>query len=385
MSITWNQIFDASMVELDDLLNKVDLSFPQAIYIQVLLCYLKGDLKGLEELWSSHHSSLMDSNLLTLMDLRLKIRKRDYDPTLLFEFESRAVNMSSEWKGELFFSLGVAWAGLNNHEKALSSFYNSFTFYMEQQIKRKALKAYLNTISAYENTHPNHLTLANFWYFINLASETKGHENLGMAYLNLSYQFQKIGSLKNALNQGEAALLLLSSDKGSIQYYLAKCQLIELYMSRGEDFESQKISSLYNEILESSHPEILEISKYLSHRYRKHGVKPQGQIDREKVPPAWKSRIKDYSYGKAKFSEQEESLILFLSSGAKTIDEIVQNLYHAESGSSDQLAARVRSQIHRINLKKSELIKKHKKNHFGLANNKIFDEIVIKEKYISML
>jgi len=212
------------------------------LYAKTLCAYLKSDLKSLKENIEEMKSYKTDffSDLDLISELRLEIRNRKVNENTL----QRVLLISNKNKlltGEIFFILGLAYEILNNEEKCKSAYLQAAEHLEKIGSNRKAVKALFNALAAETRMHKdNKKYLPDYSQFIRRAKALKNYSVVGIAYLNISREYQKIGALTAALKYATLAIGYLNKyDYGSLDYYSALTHRAHVWIDLGRHTDAK--------------------------------------------------------------------------------------------------------------------------------------------------
>lgn len=290
-------ILDSNLEELlQHSLFTTGLSHPVECYLHVLLNYLKADLVELEswmlKIKNIYHNDESNENFKGIYYctlIRFQIRKNTLDPIALESLE--LVSLNEPWAHEFKLVLGLAYLRLNIFEKSANLFEQSYKFYSAYGCKRKALIAYQNHVVSKLNLNPNKSYLAEWSFLVKLARKEKITSMEGGALINLSREYQNIGSFGPALETIDEALVSLKESIGTYQYYVALFQRCDLLIELGrnkEALETYQKGRLCPFVELDSALKILEAK-----------MNPDKTISKIEIPESlpWKERIEEMKSG----------------------------------------------------------------------------------------
>jgi tetratricopeptide (TPR) repeat protein len=171
--------------------------------------------------------------------------------------------------------------------------------------------------------------ISDYFFVHNKALEVGEKSVAGLALQNISREYQKMGAVRLALKTIQQSIDLLSSEHGSLNYYLSLVHRCQLFFQSGRreeallDYESCKVASFL---------EIQGAVEVLKPYYEGSSVPQDLAPEVEKsLTPTWKERTLEpiqISAGEsADFTRLESDLIRALSSGPKDKFELMQALY----------------------------------------------------------
>lgn len=298
----------------------------EKFYVKVLINYLKHDIHELERLCqtiSEYGHDCKNFNwqiVYQLSSIRLSFRKQTIDPDELKGLE-KLQNLYKLWKGESDFILGMAYADLKDYEKSSRHFYESFINLKRYKCFYKSLLALQNCFTSRINQTPEKIYISDWHFLYQKAKEKELPSIMGNALLNLSSQFQSIGSLKPALDNAFEALELFHSSVGTHQYYLCLAQIVDLLI----DSNNRKEALPYFEKLKCSpfteHWKIIDV---LKSKLTKTEI--DNNINISCVP--WQERIDKLTADNAlKLGNKSQELLSLLYQEERDKYELIDNLY----------------------------------------------------------
>lgn len=325
-------------------------------YLSVLICYLRGEKEELS-LFIENSQSLPPFFCL-LVQIRLGILIGSNESTTLSEFSKflEEKNLSEDytnWKGEIAFVLGLAYLENKAYEPAKIFFQMAYRFLNDLGAKKKSVKSLLNVVVSESRLH-NYKKLIIDYEFVAKKSLQAGDPIVaGICFLNISREFQLIGSLNLALKYVNKSIEHLGSDLGLNHYYSALLHRSHVLIDLGRHFEAQLD---YETARLCPFPQIQEALKVIECMLGKSQA-----IATEKLDPTWKGRWKTFEEGKKmpRLTEMESRLLELIAGIGQTKEMLIQNLY---GDKIDYSAAENRLKV---------LLSRFRKRHPGLI---IFEE-----------
>jgi tetratricopeptide (TPR) repeat protein len=219
------------------------LSYPIECYLKVIINYLKADtveleqwLQKVKELHKKDESDLVLKGIYFCSLVRFNIRTNNLVAGDLEILE--VISLPEPWSIELKLVLGLAFLRMNIFDKSSRLFETSYKQYSVYGCKKKALIAYQNHVVSKLNLNPKNNYLAEWSFLVKLARKEKVTSMEGGALINLSREYQNIGSFEPALKAANEALESLSESTGTYQYYLALFQKCDLLIELGRNKEA---------------------------------------------------------------------------------------------------------------------------------------------------
>lgn len=246
----FKEILDSNLEELlhHDLYT-TNLAEVDRLYLKVLINYLKADHQELEicfkkvkEYSSNNEEDEYLKGLYYCSYIRLMIRKDGLTEDSLVKIQE--ISTVEPWSFELHFVLGMAFMRVGLFEKSAEHFHQSYTGFSKISCKRKALIAYQNHVVANINLYPNRSYLAEWSFLVKLARKEKISSMEGGALINLSREYQNIGSFGPALKVIDEALESLEQSMGTYQYYQALFQKCDILIALGRNAEALEVFQL---------------------------------------------------------------------------------------------------------------------------------------------
>jgi tetratricopeptide (TPR) repeat protein len=322
---TLTEIIEMGVAELSELLAGGTSSSLDLFYAQAILHYQRGEVKELESLHSSAASLFPDHPellfLQTALELRIALRKRELS-SIKMEKSAQAFHENSRWAGELAMLLGTACSYLEQHADSIAWFERAGKCLKESGSLRKALKARLNVVVELSHIDPEANLIPRYFDLHQAAMRAQEFSVASTCLLNISREYQIMGGLKAALKYCSEALEIAENNFGSLHFYLILAHRAQLlcelkrFSEAQTDFECA-LAAPFPEVkaaLEVVRPMLSEISTPL---------KQSGKS--EDLLPTWAERVGSPSA--FSFSDLENSLLAFLSTGAKDRVQITEHLY----------------------------------------------------------
>lgn len=290
-------ILDSNLEELlQHDLYTTSLSHPIECYLKVVINYLKADtpeletwLKKTKDLFKQDETDLVLKGIYLCSQVRYNIRSNNLIASDLDTYE--VMSLPEPWSIELKLVLGLAFLRMNIFDKSSALFEMSYKQYSAYGCKKKALIAYQNHVVSKLNLNPQKNYLAEWSFLVKLARKEKVTSMEGGALINLSREYQNIGSFEPALKAANEALDSLSESVGTYQYYLALFQKCDLLIELGRNTEA------YTTYQEGKLCPFEELKPSLQILEKK--MNPDKTMSKIELPESlpWKERMEDLKSG----------------------------------------------------------------------------------------
>jgi tetratricopeptide (TPR) repeat protein len=298
----------------------------EVFYGHFILAYQRGDIPLLTKMESEAQkfSNAEDfAQLQSAIQIRLGIRSRKIEPRLL-DSVIAAHAASGRWQGELAILLGNAFAVTGDHPTSKAWFIKSVIELASGGSHRKAHKARLNVFVAESHIHPRANLIPDYFNLYRKSSKPP-HEELSVAstcLLNISREYQIMGSHHAALKYCTQALHMAEANFGSLHYYLILahrahllCEL-ERFSEALIDFECA-IAAPFGEVKSA----LTVVRELLNGKVEV----PIIEAHPANLLPTWKERTKPTDG--IKFSELENRLLAFLGEKPRDKIDILEHIY----------------------------------------------------------
>ncbi len=304
------------------------------VYFDVLQAYLRGHTEELRILVESFERDAHSKPDFEICSRLSKIRWMLRDHSLVLSDLELLAKFGDEpvWGAEVHFVLALGYGQLLDYENEGRSFLQAYLRFKTLGARRKAIKSLQNHVAALSSQHPDKHFLPELTLLHQEAKRCGEWGMAGLALLNMSREYQKVGARALALKLSHRSLAFLRKDLGSIHYYLAVLHRAHVLMDLG------RVNDAIMDIEEAQtgpFVEIAEAVKVLCALFptalgspSNGGVSSQNlQIREAWLPESWRERSENSVLGKMKFGELEEQLIFLLSKGPLKKNEIIRELY----------------------------------------------------------
>lgn len=311
------QIIEVSLQELKvALFTESFHNEDERTYARALINYLEADLNSFCEI------SVKDRNLSDFLILRRMLLTYQYDEKEIRRQIENVSGIDEKFLGEFYFIVGLLYTKTKDFSQSKHFYSLAYKHLKKSGSPKKAVKSLLNIIVA-ESRHQEHKKLILDYQFV--ANEAKAVDDKivqGICLLNISREHQILGALELALKSANESLDLLQHDIGVDHFYHAlihRCHvLIALGRFNEAVFDYQKAKASQNPEIQDSLGVINELL----------GEK-KSDMNFSHIEPTWKERLYANRLGtsKIKLTKQESILVSILSTGKKTKDVLIQELY----------------------------------------------------------
>lgn len=362
------RIINSKLHELLDLRGEAS-SWPKplALYLEVLIAYLKNDLQEAQEA-SAKLSEFVNSSgkraedsieneeqsqwffLVPLALARCRCRMAVQLDEALKDLSEIRIR-SSLWLGEISFVKALLYGAQHAYDREFAA-YSEAHFHLEKAgASAKALLALHNSLATLQSVKPNKIFIVEYTSLLDKALKKKCFSTAGLSALNLSRQYQTLGSTNVSLKFANLAIKCLKRDLGTQHYGLALCQRAHVLfeMARGAeallDLEEAKAFDFV---------EVKNAIRWLESFSKQTHFEPEGN-----QAPAWATRGLPVETSNAThFGVAEEKLIRSLAKMPMAKDQLLEAIYPQESKSLDYevLVNRLKNLLARVRRKAPELI-----------------------------
>lgn len=307
------QIIEAPLRDLTELRLCVDLSAELRSYLDVLIHYLAGEERELEQILENLNGDIYHISLCRLQNL-----KNVQDDSKLKLLKEIALNESS-LSGEAAFVLGMSYLRFKRNAEAVEVFKLAHKRLTELGAMKKAAKSLLNVVVAESRVNPDRRLMRDYEVVALKAEAAGDFITQGICYQNISKEFLDIGAPDLALKYSRKAIELQSADVGQLHYFesiLHRCHiLITLgkYKEAYLDFQLAK---------SSPHPQTKEALKCVEKIL---GADTQPEM--QQLEPAWFDKLRQSQSELPKLTKHEMSFLDLVKSGTTSKDEIIRELY----------------------------------------------------------
>lgn len=235
------KIIDATPAELREIhaLTPERESAVYGAYVDVLAAYLAGDVGALGKILAAATRDFAGEQwFVDLVRLRLQIRTHAVDRKLT-ERMAEVGATHGHWNGEIWFVVAMAFEQLDQTAQARKYYELAADALTSLGAVKKAVKARLNAVVAESHLHPEKKLLAEY-YFIYKEAKSLGQAGVaGIAYLNISREYQRMGAPLVALKYCNRALSLQQHEAGTVSYFLTLVHRAHLNLQLGRTAEAQ--------------------------------------------------------------------------------------------------------------------------------------------------
>lgn len=316
------EILESSLEELVELSYSGEITDPlERLYSEALMYYLKGEEALLKE-----YSEGSLGALKPLVEFRYKLltntyRKEDVDR--LFNHLSQVLPFSIEglWRGELLFVVANAYLESGCFEKAKENFKSAFRVLKMHGAERKAVRALFNAVVAESRIHPSKSLICDYEIVIKQASRVGDRATQGMCELNISREYDLLGSSRTAMEHIQKSIAYLSDDKQTRHYFLALTHRSHLYLQLGQ-FERAYLD--YEAASISPHEQVQESLKVLNRL-----IGHKQEIEESRISVMWKEKLHSKrSFEKFKgLTDSEIRVIDLLKESPLKKEDLIERLY----------------------------------------------------------
>ncbi len=168
------------------------------IYQSVLSLFLKQDIGNLASLVSDLESETDKMLLATLARLRLQILKKQLNLQTL-QTAKELILKERNWAGEIHFIIGLAYDVVGNHLLSKHHFVIARKFLQEINCLRKANRAHLFALQCEGKMNPEKNLMHEYHSLYRQAMARDDEQTAGLALVNISLEYRKMGALHAAL------------------------------------------------------------------------------------------------------------------------------------------------------------------------------------------
>lgn len=297
----------------------------EGLYGAAIIDFLRGDLTSLKNRLRLVTDRFFDhperKTAAVAIELRVQIRTRIFESGTLKAAADLAAS-PSRWQGELLLLLATAHTVFNSYERALELFEQAAHSFAGQGCHRKSLRARLNVLVCESHLHPEKNLFARYHDLYRRALRSRPRELVvaTTCLLNISREYQLIGSHQVALKYCDKALEHFESHMGDINYFLTLVHRAHLLLELGRkeearvNYEAAKLCS-FKEV----HAALEVVAAALN------GA-PAAQLTEKDQLPTWQERT--MAPGEApKMSQLEQKLLRFLSDREREKIDVLEHLY----------------------------------------------------------
>lgn len=330
-------------------------------YLTVMIAYLSGNKEELFQLYLTSPKEIK-----SLVEMRYEILNQCVDTDKVTDAITSLKDgeLSPLWKGEFYFVSALAYSTAEAESLSKKYFLLAYKNLTKALADKKALKSLLNYVVAESRIAPQKSLLSDYHFIISKAKKVRDPITQGVAYFNISREYQILGGKKNALNYIQRALKLLSDDYGSKHYYLAlahRCQIyweLELYNEAHMDFE---------ELIAAKHTSVQGALQVLNRLISS----KEAPISKEELSVMWKEKLDElknpHKAPSVSLTQFENNLISYLEKGPLSKTLLTKKLY-GESIDPVSATNRLKVLISRIRKKVPHIIQ-YQNDTYRLSKN----------------
>ena len=322
------KISQSNLSELLTLKNFEVFDTETQFFLDLMITYFQGDEKQLASLLQEAKTSSFKNNpwLSWLAELRwLKRSNRlTYEKINLIESQV-STKTNCFWAGELLFFIGICYEDLNQHKDSVQVYEKAARILKEYGAERKAVKALHNKLAA-EDRQDQLLTcrIADYQFIANQALDVGEKSVAGTCYINISREYQKLGSTEMAMLFANRAQKFLMEDLTSINYFFLVAHQCELCI----ELKRYKEARLkLNELKIAPFAEIKPVVPLLQAKLE--NTKSCFQESTDRMNETWRERVNDLARSGKKrgLGEVETQIIEILSRGPADKNSLIQEIY----------------------------------------------------------
>ncbi len=332
----------------------------ESVYRDVIFAFQTSNLTALESVISelsvvsSEHQESA-SFLRCLTEVRLWIRKHSPSSELLKRLEN-AKAPSVLWDGERAFVLAMAHEVRGELPEARDRYERASQLFSRAHVYRKALKALMNHVAIESWINPDDKRLiADFAQVLGRAIRLRDRTIAGIAILNISWEWERLGALEVALRYARHAVRFLERDFGSLNFYHGVIHRAHLYYRMGRIPEMESDLKLAHSSKSLEIQGALQLMRTLLRGHLSREV-PLGIQNDFKLTPSWRERLQWHQNSQTTKSDRllsssECKLISLVSLKPRSSHELHTLMYGAEIARDsarqrlDQLLARLRKKV----------------------------------------
>jgi hypothetical protein len=347
-------IFDADIDELLAMRSRDFETDETRIYADIMICYLSGDILGLESLVSSEGFRLNCGPVASLCArVRLQIRRCSMDECSMQDLDLLAP-IEPLWSGEIHMILSFANETLKREVACRDHSLLAHKAYAAIGAKRKSVRALANYVAAQSRIEPNGHYLPDLHHIYRLAKEAGDVTAMSTALINASREYQRLGAMSLAMKYAERGIVIARRNAGNLCFYLSIAHRAHLFAQMGCFREARWDAEA---LLSANFPVIQAALECLGRDFpelRNIKVPTDRQIsDFEKaVSDSWRERRGEQRTGEV--GSLEQRLVNLLSQSPKKKSELISCLYgdrinSASAGNRlDNLLNRIRKRDPRL-------------------------------------
>lgn len=320
-------------------------------YLRALQSYFRADEAALRELWLVANAIPEWQMISFLIAMRLAVRRASDS----LPCEELPVTACPLWGGEIDFVVAMFYENNGQYELAKKYYVHSQTKFHRGGAKRKAAKAYHNSVVCESRIRPSSRLIPEYQAAASLARDAGDFTTTAAALNNLSREFQLMGANFVALKYVTESIELLSVHAyGTYNFYASLCHRCQINLELGHvsaalvDFQEAMVSNLV---------EIKTALKVIEELMARMGLTPSLRVivgQNDYLLPSWRER-KESSIDAKVLSRLESLLIESLANGIGDKFILIEKIWGDRENIFD-LDNRFKQLVHRIRKKNSHLI-----------------------------
>lgn len=355
----FSQIIESSLDELLSFIEPWEFtgkSLPEDLfYAKTIIHFHRGHFEELRSNIRICNERGFCNPLQLAIGLRLAIRLREIDLDLVNKAMS-VISDDEKWKGELSILIATSMAILNRHEEARLWFLKS-SFALEQSGSlRKAVRARSNALIAETHLDSSRHRIPEYMDLYRRAKSVGESAVASTCFLNISREYQVMGSHLAALKYVNEALEISELSFGALHNHLCLVHRAHVLFCLNRMTECRLDIEL---LAATPFPEVIAAVELLKDRLM--GRENTGHAH---LLSTWREQSRFSS--ELKLSDLETDLIQFLSVGPKSRHEIIEHIY-GERLDLDVRINRFKSLIGNLRKKSPDLIV-NENGHYRLAD-----------------
>jgi hypothetical protein len=308
-----------------------------AMYLDVLLPYLKGDVDELRSRVKALRQMDQDE-LLPVAELRLQIREGRLDPHFADSVAraASAEGTSPLWRGECAFVAAMAYEQMGDHQKCKDLYLRASQLLEQGGASRKSVRALQNHVAEESRLFPQKRLIPDYNYVYRKAKKVRDYGVAGMALMNISREYQLLKAHSAALKFANRALAYAERERGSRCFYLILAHRCHVLMEMGRR-EEAKLD--FDELKAAPFPEVKAVMEVLTKLFFDPSI---SLTDGSILPANWSERLKEteapdqagslHKIESIRPAELETTLIQLLDERPRDKFELVSALYGDQIG-----------------------------------------------------
>lgn len=310
------KIIEANLEDLVEILSKLSPTDSYYFYAQALRDYLSGNLQALYNAHKENRSNPEGVAVALRYELRARALQASTIEAGIQYFQSCSDLL---WKGELAFLIARSFEICEDHKQG-SKWYKISAKELEAAgAKKKSIKAFQNYLAEENRAHPDRRLIPEFLYIFKKASKIGEKGVAGVALMNISREYERVGAYRPALKFVNRALSFLERDAGSLHYYLALVQRSHLFYSMGREEEA---FADYEAAFVSDHSEVKAALSVIENLFQ-----GKGEVVKKDLTPGWKYRLQDQAREKNKLGDMESKFISYIAETPRDKFQIIEYLF----------------------------------------------------------